>query len=180
MWVNLFLTVIGCYSMAMTSCSSNSAQEKFEMKSLHLAIDDNQSYEADERTLLRMFVYMDSTICHKCMLVNTRHWEEFREFALKTQGRFSISYVIESPTHNENLLSEYIKLLKFKNNVYFCSDSLFHSRMRMSRAYKSGQPYVFMLDKDRNFLIDGNPEANPIVNRQYRRIIDSVIDVDSK
>lgn len=141
-----------------------------------LAVDTAQHYETNDNTVLQMIVYMDSTICHKCMLVNSGKWMAFQELDDKTVHKFKFSYALV-PQIRDRIIVEYIKAMKLQENVYFDYGQEFPHWISAYDEFEEGKPFVVLLDNQNKVLLMGNPleEADTLI--EYRHFIQSYLNI---
>lgn len=138
---------------------------------LFLATDANKRYEKAKTAILQMFIYLDSAVCHKCILQNKELWSDFRDIEQSADKRFSVNYVITPKQHGNKVLIDYIRQLGLHNTVYFDSGHDFLNMIQKLPDYEAGKPRIILLDDKNNILLSDTPEKSSTTYNKYRHII---------
>ncbi len=101
--------------------TSLNEKKSVDTDNLVLATDTTCVFTFDNGSRLQLFVYLDSTVCHKCFLQNKSRWLEYEKFEEISCGKIAFNIII-SPKAGENKV-----LLDYINNVG-CCDKTFLDR----------------------------------------------------
>lgn len=174
--IHIVATVVGAFLCFLTgSCKNSKIEENmFQMLSDTIAIpydsllyysqyggDTNYRFHAP----YQMVVFLDSMNCSKCTIKMLFEWNEL--FKLEKERRVEFVYIVSSKdtlgiieAYNNSALKHGIHLdtcgVFRSRNPHVPSDAMFHT---------------FMIDKNHQVVLVGNPIRSPQIRNLFNRII---------
>lgn len=116
-----------------------------------------------------MVVYVDSTECSPCALSKLRFWNPLIEEAKKK--RVDINYVFILAPKKEEMedVDMELDITDLQSSVYL--DTAYVFRKVNLNLPKEKKYHSFLLDKNRNVLLVGNPVVNEGVRNVYEKFL---------
>jgi hypothetical protein len=139
-----------------------SEMEKFNNNSL----EDNQ-----EATLYKLIHFVDTQSCSICELKALYQWDDL--LIKNNMGKLvQLCYIIEAGNHNREDLINAINETYYQGDVYLDSLGVFlkhNTNIPSNRLY-----HTFLLDKNNNVVLVGNPLNNTYVEELLVKTVDNM------
>ena len=139
-----------------------SEMEKFNNNSL----EDNQESE-----LYKLIHFVDTKSCSICELKSLYQWDDL--LIKNNMGKLvQLCYIIEAGNHNREDLINAINETYYQGDVYLDSLGVFlkhNTNIPSNRLY-----HTFLLDKNNNVVLVGNPLNNTYVEELLVKTVDNM------
>ncbi len=176
---HIFLTTVLILFPFLVYGQTNSetlSQDNSFVSDLFLVTDTTERYEKAKTTVLQMFIYLDSAVCHRCVLQNTVQLSDFSDIEQSADRRFSMNYIVAPKQRGHRVFVDYIRQLELHNIVYYDYGQGFLNTIKKNPDYETGKPWIVLLDDRNNVLLMEALEMSPSMYDKYMYIIKSYID----
>lgn len=176
--LRLMLSCIIVLIFFMFSCRKDTVGEKIKSmkeKSITIPLDSmvcwGESYERDalsvDSSLYKWIVYVDSTECSECFLKKMAKWYYLANDEKKTKVK--LVFIIQSKQEQYKDLYAKMYIAHLRHTIYIDTNSCFEKNN--PHLPKEHIYHTFLLDKDNNVILVGNPVDNSKVERMFKATI---------
>ena len=172
-----FLICVVYFSMGCTS-KNNVVDIIQQMKSIPVILPDSvltlyngrdTNIIEYENTRLKLVLYVDSNTCNTCFIDKLYLWKDLFKFREEYNEELSLYFLFESSSSALARIS--VSLREQELNYPVRIDTLFQFSKLNSHIPTSSVYHTFLLDKDNNVLIVGNPMTNKKVEKLFMEVV---------
>lgn len=138
---------------------------------LVLAADTTCVFTCDKGSRLQLFVYLDSTVCHKCFLQNKYRWMEYEKLEENSCGKISFNIIISPKAEENRVLLDYIRNIGCCDKTFLDRGQTLPFRLKRNAVFESGEPVVLMLDNNGRIIFIGKLDENKTIRRKMNKAI---------
>lgn len=136
-----------------------------QQKPIDCKLDSMQSLSYDIAQLVspdsfdyKLIVFSDSTECSPCVLKTLFKWKEFKNKAELVNNKFAVFFIFSPPKQDEDFLYLSLRGNALRNQMFFDNEYLFR---RSNPSIPDDKAFhTFLLDKNNNVILVGNPIEN--------------------
>ncbi|MDO5526094.1 MAG: hypothetical protein Q4F85_08435 [Prevotella sp.] len=155
--------------LKMKSKPINVTKEK--MKLVYCNIKDSTNlYGGDKTDSLLWIVYADSFVCSSCKLSELQYWNEFIHKARKKCNSIDFCFIFSPREEDRDIFMFTAKSLKLASLIYL--DTLRTFPQNNPQIPKDQRFHTFLLDKNKNVILVGDPVKNEKINNIFWKILD--------
>lgn len=178
---SVFITFI-CSVLFFVACSNRERQFSNEIKVLQsrairlpsksLIVQEGKEVQRSNinKEILKLIVYADSLECTPCAINHIDSWKYLINYMeqFNNQLRF---YFIFSPKKKEAYETK-LMLAQMKFNYPILLDTLGEFESLNTHLPKNRTLHTFLLDKDNNVILVGNPSRNKKIKEMFNKIVE--------
>lgn len=140
--------------------------------------DTLQNERPWERAEMKMVVYMDHTKCSGCMLRKLFIWEDFIKMEKEYNNRFYIFFILQAPdgARDADIAAKFY-MTEINHPIYI--DSKSELAKQNHHLPKESACHTFLLDKDGNVVLIGDPLYHIRTENQLRHIVREALSPES-
>jgi hypothetical protein len=123
-----------------------------------------------EKAEMKLVVYTDSNSCSECTLKRLYLWNDFIKLEPKYNGKYSVIFIFQGSSKiKTSTLTPLFHLSELDHPMYIDStDAL----MKMNPHIPANSNFhVFLLDKNDNVVLIGNPQFDSTIEDKFNPII---------
>lgn len=142
---------------------------------LFCRLDSGSHLNNTKKRQFSFVIYTDSTQCSPCFIKGLTEWNDILRLENSNEHDIQFFFIIEPRKNDTGLLLKKIKQSGFKHSVLVDNKSLFLKAN--PQIPKEAIYHTFLLDKNNNIILVGNPLINEDVKKLlYRRLNDQKVD----
>lgn len=157
--------------------SSLKDNKSVDTHNLVLAADTACVFDIYNGSRLRLFVYLDSTACHKCFLQNKYRWMEYEKLEDFSGGKISFNIIISPKAAENKVLLDYIDCIGYCDKIFLDRGQTLLLRLKRRTVFEPGKPVVLLLDNNGRILFIGNPDKNDSIRKRMNKAIKSHLSI---
>lgn len=122
---------------------------------------------------LKLIVYTDSTSCNSCYIRKLENWNYLLEYAQGFNGKLKFYFIIAPKIDELNSVKIALRSVKFNYPVILDSEDNF--KKSNPNIPNNKILHTFLLDKDNNVIMVGNPVNNSEVNELFKTTVSEAL-----
>ena len=178
----VFLCIIPC------SCANNKfAKDVTQLmgKEIRFSTDWDVVWKRKDTILadfmdvpVKMVVWIDSIVCSSCQIGKMYEWAEHTKYADSLAQWFHIVFLFSPKKEEQQRVNIALKANRINYPVFIDKHATFVNLNR--EIPKNRRLHIFLVDKNNNVVLVGNPLYNPTLWELYKRTIKRLIDNDGE
>mgnify|MGYP001150236507 CR=1 FL=1 len=150
--------------LIMKSKPINVTKEKMQL--VYSGIKDTiPQSDINKTNNLLWVIYADSFVCSSCKLGELQFWNEFIYRTKKKYDNVDFCFIFSPKEEDKNMFMFTMKSLTFASSIYL--DSLRTFPKNNPQIPKDHRFHTFLLDKNRNIILIGDPIKNDRINELF-------------
>lgn len=133
--------------------------------------DSTYNILAINKATLKYVCYIDSLECSPCILKNAYKWNDYINKFENYNDKISFSYIISSSSSKEIMTQ--VKESGFCQTIFI--DTLKRFSLQNPHIPKESMYHVFLLDKDNNIILVGNPLINKVIEDKFYSVVEKTL-----
>lgn len=172
-------------ALALYSCKNGNIENNIkQLMSCPIELTSNLKYISniyDTTTMTpesneayaRMIIYFDSTGCGSCKISRLYEWESFVKLSKQSNDNFKRFFIFSPSKQNKDELLLSLRGNNLKHPMIFDEDNLFSEKNK--HIPQNELLHTFLIDKNNNVVIVGNPINNETLYKLYIKTIQELI-----
>lgn len=164
---------------ALISCSGKDEIKKniIEMTSRPVVINDggmqiwipkDSACFVEERDY-KLVIYVDSSRCTKCFINQLPDWKELLSLEKEEGSHMQFIFILEPHRGDSDSTKNSLEKSGFEHYVFIDQNSIF--REANTHIPHGSEYHTFLLDKNNNIILVGNPLRNDRINKLFLKRI---------
>lgn len=133
--------------------------------------DEKEIRSSFETSLMKLVVYVDSSVCSSCLIKNMYHWYDvIDKVERRYHGKLKVVFVFNPPKKQSRMLEYAYRNSAFSYPIFVDTADVFK---RMNFHIPNDNKYhTFLLDKQDRVILVGCPLTNPDVRTMFYELAD--------
>lgn len=174
-------TLISFFGFACTSESQQLKQSLVNLQSAPITVNTNKMivyFDGDtiinptfQSDAMKMVFYVDSALCNSCNMKRLHEWHPIIDKAKECNDNVDFFFIFSPSKKDIRSTKMTVKNSILENTIYLDTLGLF----RQANPHIPSNPnlHTFLLDKDNNVVLVGNPLTNPKIKEMFFKLIHS-------
>ncbi|MDE6153702.1 MAG: hypothetical protein K2G21_06095 [Muribaculaceae bacterium] len=176
------IRLIISFVVILSSCCNNSIENEiknFKSQKIDLKLDELQLLTGEivssNSKKLKLVVYTDSTECTSCRIFQMYLWNDFLEKTLSVKDSIDVLFVFNT---TDDINVDVIKdISPYLHGARLYLDSLGTIKNNNEYFPKSNDLHTFLLDRDNNVILIGDPIKNVAIEDLYNKVFAQLFDL---